>query len=279
MNVVLFLNKDLESNFAFHLLKGELAKHTVRIYYSEGVGKGERKTPELVKLQFFERDFVYGTIVRILHDHRIKTSFEFFNKTFSMPLAQCVDVNDRAFIHALKDFCPDVFVSIRFGKIFHKEVIQVPVKGILNLHSAILPDYKGILGTLHALKEQRREIGCTLHYITNRTIDTGEIIDMTMLEVNPARSLFWHVMNLYLKGCACVVNSLQALSSQSKLPVKQQEEEGRYFSNPTENDFFLLKRSGFEVITAHDYLEFFEEWVSPELSKKLSATKEIRQLK
>lgn len=279
MNIVLFVNKDLESNFALHLLKDELSRHNVRIYYSESVGRAGEKPVDLARLQFFERDFVYGTVADTLRSYGINTSFEFFGESFSMPLQRCDDVNDRSFIRALEDFRPDVFLSIRFGKIFHEAVIQVPPMGILNLHSAILPDYRGILGTLHALKEQRKLIGCTLHYITSHTIDTGGIIDITTLEVDASRSLFWHVMNLYVKGCASIGRNLQALALQNKLPVRQQQTgQGRYFSNPTTEDFEHLKRSGFSVITAPDYLEFFEKWVSPELSKKLCDTEEIRHL-
>lgn len=57
----------------------------------------------------------------------------------------------------MKDFNPDLFISIRFGKIFKDEIIQVPKFGLINLHSTILPDYRGIMGTLHAIKDKNKK--------------------------------------------------------------------------------------------------------------------------
>ena len=279
MNIVLFVNKDLESNFACHLLREELANHRVRIYYSEKVGKAVEKPAELVQLQFFEREFVYGTVLNILREHRMTTPFVFFGEGSGIPMTRCDDVNDSTFIDTLRDFHPDIFLSIRFGHIFHEEVIGIPAKGVVNLHSAILPRYRGILGTLHALKERCKEIGCTLHYIGNRTIDTGDIIDLATMGVDTSRSLFWHVMQLYVKGCLSIVRCLQLLSQGGQPMVSKQEGEGHYFSSPTREDFAQLRRSGFSVITADDYLEFFDQWVSPVLSKRLSIQKEIIELR
>ena len=44
MNIILFLNKDFEANLAYNLLKEELLKHNVKIYYSESVGSSKKET-------------------------------------------------------------------------------------------------------------------------------------------------------------------------------------------------------------------------------------------
>lgn len=281
MNIVLFVNKDLASNFAYNLLKPELANHRVKIYYSTSVGGSNGKPAELVMLEYFERDFVYTRVVDLMRREKLTSSFEFFDDQFvTVPFNPCKDVNDKLFIDELRDFQPDVFLSIRFGKIFREEVIRVPTKGVLNLHSALLPDYRGILGTLHALGDQREEIGCTFHYIDDPTIDTGEIIDIARLKVDRSRSLFWHVINLYVVGCECIVNGLQTLSSQEKLITKPPTTEaGRYYSVPTAVDFERLHAAGFATITSSDYLEFFSKWVSKELADVLRKEEAILQLK
>jgi methionyl-tRNA formyltransferase len=50
MKIVLFLNKDLQANIAYNLLKSELLKHNVRIYYSDTVGNSNNKPSDLLKL-------------------------------------------------------------------------------------------------------------------------------------------------------------------------------------------------------------------------------------
>jgi Formyl transferase len=54
------------------------------------------------------------------------------------------------------------------------DVIGIPPRGVLNLHSRILPAYRGVLATLRAMLKQETEVGCALHYIRDESIDTVE---------------------------------------------------------------------------------------------------------
>ena len=46
-------------------------------------------------------------------------------------------------LQALRNAAPDLVVSIRYRRILRDEAIAVPRLGVLNLHSGILPDYRG----------------------------------------------------------------------------------------------------------------------------------------
>ena len=127
---------------------------------------------------------------------------------------------------------------------------------MLNLHSAILPDYRGIMGTLHNLKENKNKYGCTLHYISNRGIDTGEIIAIAKRDIIKEKSLLWHIVQLYPIGCQLISDSLEELKMSNRLPtIKQNMEEGNYFSVPTKSDFASLKANGIKSFNAEDYIE------------------------
>jgi methionyl-tRNA formyltransferase len=171
------------------------------------------------------------------------------------------------FLDEVSSLNPDLFISIRFAKIFHDAIISIPKKGVLNLHSGVLPDYRGILGTLHALREGREHVGCTLHYIGNSTIDTGDIIDIAYLPATHGRSLFWHIVNLYPLGCELISKSLVSLTRLDRLPThKQYLSEGNYFSLPTSQHFIQLQSTGFEIVSFSDYKEVMERWVAPSIA-------------
>ncbi len=269
MKIILFLNKDLEANIAYNLLKPELLKHQVKIYYSGGVGRNEAKPEALKKLEFYEKDFFYNKVKSICRQLEIPTTFEFLSEDLTtFKVEKCPKVNAPEFIEKVRQFKPDLFISIRFGKIFKEEIITIPKKGILNLHSAILPDYRGILGTLHNLKADQTAYGCTLHYITDSGIDTGGIIEVGKLPVLKNRSLLWHVVQLYPLGCKLILANLNKLQKVEKLPVKKQDKsKGQYFSVPKESDFEQLKNAGFEVFKMDDYLEVLEEFVGKGLDR------------
>ncbi|MDX1350614.1 MAG: formyltransferase family protein [Putridiphycobacter sp.] len=269
MKIALFINRDLEANITYNLLKSELLKHTVRIYYSVSVGSLQNKAPELVKLEYYEKGFVFDELKDYTSKHKIRTTFEFFDNDFkTFPIQQCQDVNSTAFINEMKAFSPDLFLSIRFGRIFKNEIIQVPKRGLLNLHSAILPNYRGIMGTLHAIKEKNKKIGCTLHTIPNSGIDTGEIIEIATVDVNLRKSVFWHIVQLYPIGAKLIIKHLQTLNQQHSLKThKQNLEDGNYFSVPTQVDFERIEQMGIEIITGNDYLEVLSSFILKDLSE------------
>ncbi|MEQ8303512.1 MAG: formyl transferase [Cyclobacteriaceae bacterium] len=269
MKIVLFVNRDLAANIAYNLLKSELLEHEVRIYYSDTVGNPKDKPFQLVKLEYFEREFVFNELSEFVEENKIVHTFEFLDDRFkSFPLEACANVNSSDFVKEIRSFSPDLFISIRFGKIFKEEIIRIPKYGLLNLHSAILPFYRGIMGTLHAIKEGNRNIGCTLHTIPDAGIDTGEIIEIAELDVNREKSLFWNIVQLYPRGVALIVRALKGMDSKGLfISQKQNAHEGNYFSVPTEDDFTQIERLGMKVISATDYLNVLTTFVLKGLSE------------
>jgi methionyl-tRNA formyltransferase len=269
MKIVLFLNKDIEANIAFNLLKPELLNHTVRIYYSDTVGNPNNKPSDLIKLEYYEKGFLFNELATFIDEHSIKNTFEFFDDNFkSFPIEKCANVNAIEFTNKLKDFNPDLFISIRFGKIFKNEIIQIPKNGLINLHSAILPDYRGIMGTLHAIKEKNNKIGCTLHTIPNSGIDTGEIIEIAEFDVNRERSLFWNIVQLYPLGVELIIKNLKKIESHNFfIAQKQNLKVGNYFSVPTANDFEQIKSLGMEIVSPKDYQDVLTYFILKNLSE------------
>ena len=268
MNIVLFVNRDFAANLAYNLLKNDLLRHNVRIYYSESVGKAGTKPAEAMEIAFYEQAFFYGTVAEQVRSGIMATDFEFFDHTFkSFDFVRCTNVNGPEFIAEIKDFNPDLFISIRFGGIFRQEIIEIPRKGILNLHSAILPDYRGIMGALHNLKDGKPDYGCTLHYIDSSSIDAGQIIAIAKMPVLKTHSLFWHIIKLYPIGCKLISESLQQLNSAERLPAYSQDLTiGAYYSSPSEVDFEMLRKRNIKHFSPEDYRGLLGEYISPKLS-------------
>src|SRR4029450_8052707 len=91
----------------------------------------------------------------------------------------------------------DLFISIRFGLILGTEGLGFPPRGVLNLHSGLLPRYRGVLATFRALLNGDTEIGCTLHWIDSPGIDVGPIVETARTAGAKENSLLWHSLSLY----------------------------------------------------------------------------------
>ena len=52
-------------------------------------------------------------------------------------------VKDEKIIKKIKEINPDLIVVVAYGKILPKEIIDIPKYGIINVHSSLLPKYRG----------------------------------------------------------------------------------------------------------------------------------------
>ena len=146
------------------------------------------------------------------------------------------DINSIDAVSDIAEFLPDLIISIRFGQILQQPLINIPEFGVLNLHSGILPAYRGIMPTFWAILNGENEIGMTLHYINNAKIDAGEIIGWTKNQVDFKASLFSNINDLYEGGCSLLSQTMKKIFNGEKVQTFKPSGSGSYFSYPKEDD-------------------------------------------
>ena len=100
------------------------------------------------------------------------------------------------------------------------------------------------MATFWALLHTEEEIGTTLHYISDGTIDTGAIIGNTHLPVTVGRSYLWHVLQLYPGACELLLRTVNEISA-GQVPVcKTQPPGGNYYSFPAQAELDRFLQSG-----------------------------------
>ena len=78
------------------------------------------------------------------------------------------------FLTKLAALRPDLVVSVSCPQIFKRELIELPAKGCLNVHGALLPDYRGIMPSFWMLANGETQAG-VWSISLDETIDTGEL--------------------------------------------------------------------------------------------------------
>jgi methionyl-tRNA formyltransferase len=225
MNLLLFLNSDTHSATALSLLLSTLKNHKIKIILSKKVGNVEDLPRELIAMKKFEQDGVEELFARLV----VKLNSEILSYE---------NVNSQIALQDFQKFSPDLIISIRFGQIFKQALINLPRHGVINLHSGILPNYRGILATFWAILNGEKKIGMTLHFITDSRIDSGDIIGFSESEIDWNSSLFSNINKLYEGGCALLSRNIEKIFAGEKIAVKKQAEcgEGKYFSYPKSED-------------------------------------------
>ena len=155
------------------------------------------------------------------------------------------DINgtDLKVLHA---FDADLLISIRFGQIFKAEAIAQPRTGIINLHSGLLPEYKGVMASFWSLLNEEPHLGTTLHWITDKKIDSGALISTRSQPVRSSDTYCNQVLSLYRPGVEQICEAVDQLASLASdkgddLPA------GAYYSFPNPDDIDRFEARGWRL--------------------------------
>lgn len=266
MRIVFLVNRDIESNYILNLLLPELHRHTVGIFLSERVGASSGVRARMLgQLAFIEQD-LFGELVFPLIELTSPgggryAGFSELSRRFGIPLQVLSTLKDSAALQQLHDMRADLFVSIRFGLILDVNVLGIPQCGCLNLHSGLLPQYRGVLATFRALLNGDDEIGCTLHWIDSPSIDRGAVIDKARRPVVKDRSLFWHILSLYPLGADLILSAIRRLEDGAPVVGEPQDATaGAYYSFPSEDDLTRFTAQGWRLFDRGDIWEILEPY-------------------
>ena len=258
MKILCCLNADAVSSVALNLLLPALASHDVHVALTTRVGaavKSDDPAPRRqlrVAEQLFAVEVLFPLVERaqLPREGRYLT-FREIEQHLGIPVRALPSPNDESGLATIRGIAPDLIVSIRYGAIFKAAAIAVPPLGILNLHAGLLPAYRGVIATFRALCAGEREIGCTLHYITDGTIDTGPVVGTAPVPVDRTRSLLAHVLSLYPSGIAMVAEALEQLSRGESLATHVQTG-GTYYTYPRADEWAEFLRQGWRVADPSD---------------------------
>ncbi len=101
---------------------------------------------------------------------------------YKIPILQPVSLKDESFIASLKDLKPDLIIVIAF-RILPAAVFTIPALGTFNLHSSLLPKYRGAAPIQWAIIKGEKETGVTTFFLDEK-VDTGNIILQARLPIH-----------------------------------------------------------------------------------------------
>jgi len=221
MRLTLLVNYDLASNIALHYLLPKLDKHSITIFYTDKQSSDKSTPLELKKLSKYERSIFQLTKLDLLTNTALGAQ-------------KINNINDG---DGFEQYClsqPDLVISIRHMTILKPVTIASPKFGVINLHSGLLPRYRGVMATFWALLNKEQDIGTTLHFIDNAGIDNGRIITRSRTAARFDQSYLWNMLHLYKDGCTNIVNAIATISNTGALPTEAQTGKANYFSLPTQ---------------------------------------------
>src|SRR5438045_7845204 len=92
-----------------------------------------------------------------------------------LPVLQQERARNDTFIQELKTYQPDVIVVAAYGQILPSAILEMPRFGCLNVHTSLLPKYRGAAPIQWAILNDEAETGVTIMRM-DAGLDTGDIL-------------------------------------------------------------------------------------------------------
>jgi methionyl-tRNA formyltransferase len=104
---------------------------------------------------------------------------------FHLPVLQPFKARDEFFISQLRELQPDLIVVVAYGHILPPAILDLPQFGCLNVHTSLLPKYRGAAPIQWAIANGETETGVTIMKM-DTGMDTGPILTQKRILLSPA---------------------------------------------------------------------------------------------
>ena len=102
----------------------------------------------------------------------------------NLPVCQPESCRDEAVLEELRALEPDVIVVAAYGKLLPQALLDIPRIATINVHSSLLPQYRGAAPINWAVLNGDAETGVTIQYMAAE-LDAGDILLAKKTAIDP----------------------------------------------------------------------------------------------
>lgn len=152
------------------------------------------------------------------------------------------NINSDDSLRAIRSYSPDLLISVAGNQIFRQPLIDSVTHGILNLHTALLPKYRGLMPSFWALKNGEDETGVSVFFV-DKGIDTGPILVQKKIQIGgmTQEQLIAKTKTL---GMDAIIEAVNLLESGKYSLLPNDDKDATYFSFPTREDVIAFRSNG-----------------------------------
>jgi len=191
-------------------------------------------------------------LLQMVHIKMLKRSFNKNKPLLPSQLARkhgveqfvSADINDQQSVAKLRSWNPDLIISTNFSHYIGKTVREsVGRYACWNLHKSLLPQYRGMAPSFHALLSGATEVGVTLHVVA-KAFDAGDLVaqaEVPVTETDTVYSLNWKTS---VSGGKLLCSFLENYDPQSTKATPQPVGDWRNYTYPTSGEVKAFLKKG-----------------------------------
>ncbi len=147
--------------------------------------------------------------------------------SYGLPLLKPEKINNLFLEEHASKLQADLYLVFAYGKILPQKLLSIPTLGCLNIHTSLLPKYRGAAPGQAAIFHGEKETGVTL-MVMDEQMDHGPILAQKAFPIVPddtAESVYTKMAEL---GTALFITSLEDFVGGKLKPQPQDESQATY---------------------------------------------------
>jgi methionyl-tRNA formyltransferase len=197
------------------------------------------KTYKIFGLSFF----LYYSIKYLLNVFDKRKNLSTVLRKFGIPkIVLSKHINHKESVEIIKSYNPDLLISILGNQIFKEQIFNMVPRGCLNLHTSLLPKYRGLMPTFWVLKNNEKYTGVSVFYV-DKGIDSGPIIVQERVEIDnrTQEELIKYTKKI---GVECIVKAIDLIHYNTVKIIPNDASSKSYFSFPKKEDVLIFRNIG-----------------------------------
>jgi len=152
------------------------------------------------------------------------------------------NINSKEHLAYLRDNEIDLVISILGSQIFKRKFIGTPKLGVINLHTSLLPKYRGVMPTFWVLKNNEKFTGVSVFFV-DEGIDSGKIIVQKKIFITGMSQS--ELISLTKRiGMDLILESLKKIHKGNVTLLDNDDSKSTYYGFPTKTDVVEFKKNG-----------------------------------
>ena len=152
----------------------------------------------------------------------------------NLAVYQPLKMRDGEAMSIVEELAPELIVVAAYGKILPEDILNFPQYGSINVHSSLLPKYRGAAPINWAILDGETETGVSIMYMA-KELDAGDVILQKTTPIDPREDALTLTMRLAELGAEALSETVEALKNGTAVRTPQDHSKMTYASMLTKD--------------------------------------------
>ena len=140
--------------------------------------------------------------------------------TVGLPVYQPMKMRDGEALRIVRELAPELIVVAAYGRILPEDILSTPAYGSINVHSSVLPKYRGAAPINWAILNGDSVTGVTIMYMA-KELDAGDVILCRETAIDPDEDAQTLTARLAALGADALAEAVEQLQSGTAVRTPQ----------------------------------------------------------